>query len=429
MRVGYLNQPWDCGIPPNPGESIGIWTWQVARCLVRSSCEVLVCARRDAREAAARTWEGVRYARFPLIPSKPQRLLSAAERRFYRLPNPRRPGFASSARYLAYAIWGARTFRSNVCDVVHIHNFSQFVPLARRLNPQARIVLHMHCDWLAQLDRTMIDRRLRHADAILACSEYVAANIRARFPHHADRCTTVFEGTDLKEFHADGRERNASGEERIVFVGRISPEKGLHVLLEAFERVVARRPTARLEIIGPESVAPMEFIVALSDDSAVQGLSRFYSGNYAGFLRQRVRSSLDKHVRFVGTVPHYEVAERLRRADVCVVPSVWNEPFGMPAIEAMAVGLPVVASRAGGLTEIVSDGETGILVEPDNPSALAEALVRLLEDRPRARAMGGAGRQRVEETFSWESITEKLKALYAALCYGARACDGYGSDR
>jgi spore coat protein SA len=423
VRVGYLNQPWDSGIPPDPGESIGLWTWEVARLLARS-CDVLVCARRRKGEPATGTWEGVRYLRFPLIPAKADRWLSAAAQQFYRFRDARQPRFASTVHHLVYAMQAGRAFRAHACDVVHIHNFSQFVPVVRRLNPQAKIVLHMNCNWLAQLDARMIDRRLRHADAILGCSEYVTGNTRARFPHHADRCMTVYNGVNPQEFYPNGRQPNASTGGHVVFVGRISPEKGLHVLLEAFERVAARRPDVSLEVIGPEFVAPMDFIVALSEDRRVRGLSRFYAGSYPEHLRRQVRGPLQRRVSFVGAAPHHEVVERLRKADVCVVPSVWSEPFGMPAVEAMAISLPVVASRAGGLTEIVMDGETGLLAEPDNPSTLAEALLRLLEDGALARAMGRAGRQRVEQMFSWEGISETVKRCYAALCSGVSTRDG-----
>ena len=415
MKVGYLNQPWDSSLPPDPSESLAIWTWEVARCMARSS-EVVVAGRRRVGEANRATREGVRYIRFLQIPSSADRWLSEPVRRLYGLRDVRHPWFASSLYQLAYAVGAAWTFRAEACDVVHIHNFSQFVPIVRRLNPRTKIVLHMNCDWLAQLDRKMIDRRLEHADAIIGCSEFVTANIRARFPHHADRCMTVYNGVDLRQFHPNGNQPKSSTGGRIVFVGRISPEKGLHVLLEAFERVAVIRPDASLEIVGGEWVAPIDYIVNLSDDPIVRGLRRFYEGNgYPDYLRRRVRGPLVGRVSFSGALPHSAMVERMGKADLCVVPSVWGEPFPLTTVEAMAMGLPVVASQVGGLPEAVSDGMTGLLAEPDNPSALAEAMLRLLDDRALARAMGRAGRERAEQMFSWESIARGLKACYATL--------------
>ncbi len=382
------------------------------------SSEVVVVGRRSLGEANRLTWESVQYIRLLGISSRANHWLSEPVRRLYGLRNVRQPWVASSLYQLVYAVSAARTFRAEACDLVHIHNFSQFVPIVRRLNPQAKIVLHMNCDWLAELDREMIDRRLKYADAILGCSEHVTQKIRARFPNYADRCMTVFNGVDPRRFRSNGSHPEASTRgSRIIFVGRISPEKGLHVLLEAFERVAVLRPNASLEIVGPAAVAPMEYIVNLSTDPIVRGLRRFYEANgYLDYLQRQVRGPLVGRVSFVGELPHSSVVERLRQADLCVVPSVWPEPFGIPAAEAMATGLPVVASRVGGLTEIVEDGVTGLLAEPDNPAVLAEAMLRLMDDRTLATAMGRAGRERAAQIFSWDSIAAILKTRYTALC-------------
>jgi spore coat protein SA len=415
VKVGFLNQPWDGSLPPNPGESLAIWTWEVGRCLARSR-DVVVVARRHRTEPGRVTQEGVEYIRIPLLPARVDRLATSVLVHLRRVGGVRMPIFATSMRYLGFAVSAARAFRANRCDVVHIHNFSQFVPIVRRFNPRARIVLHMNCDWLTQLKHEVIDSRLRHADAILGCSEYVTGNIRTRFPHYAARCVTVYNGAELNQFYPGDSRRTGSSGTRIIFVGRISPEKGVHILLDAFERVVRIVPDAQLEIIGGAWVAPREFIVDLSDEPAVRRLSCFYDTNYLTSLHLRIRGPLEKRVSFAGGIPHSVVLERMREANVSVVPSVWSEPFGMPAVEAMAMGIPVVASRVGGLTEIVKEGITGLLVQPDDPPALANALLRIIADKGMAEAMGRAGRERVDQLFSWNGIAERVQALYDTLC-------------
>src|ERR1700731_2892725 len=129
----------------------------------------------------------------------------------------------------------AGAFRTQACDVVHIQNFSQFVPLVRRINPQARIVLHMHSDWLVQLDRYLIEPRLADTDQIVENSEYVTGAIRKHFPNHALRCDTVYNGVDIDAFYPPAKDAFCSKRDLIVWVGRLSPEKGVHVLLDAFE--------------------------------------------------------------------------------------------------------------------------------------------------------------------------------------------------
>lgn len=98
-----------------------------------------------------------------------------------------------------------------------------------------------------------------------------------------------------------------------------------------------------------------------------------------------------------------------------VLPSL-VESFGLPVVEAMAAGLPVVASRIGGMPEVLVEGKTGLLVEPDSPASLAQALLRVLNDPALAEAMGRAGRIRAEELFSWDGAVRSLKTHYAALC-------------
>ena len=108
-----------------------------------------------------------------------------------------------------YAKRAANAFLRDGCGVVHVHQFSQFAPIIRSANPQAKIVLHMHSDWLIQLDRKMIAERLRVTDAIVGCSEYVTNNIRTAFPEYANRCVTVFNGVDVENINVAGeRARN-----------------------------------------------------------------------------------------------------------------------------------------------------------------------------------------------------------------------------
>jgi glycosyltransferase involved in cell wall biosynthesis len=329
----------------------------------------------------------------------------------------RRPLFASGLYYLGYALQVANDLGDRACDVVHVQNFSQFVPVIRALNPGVRIVLHAHCEWLTQLDRRMIERRLRQADLVVGCSEYITRKIRQRFPQFADRCQTVSNGVDVGRFF--GRNGHAApgegGDKRLLFVGRISPEKGVHVLLDAFQKVVERCPRARLEVVGPQGAAPIEFIVGLADDPRVSGLASFYQGDYFSRLRGRLSSDALGRVSFKGHVAHSRLSDHYRNADVLINPSL-SEAFGMSLVEAMAAGVPVVATRVGGVPEVVEDGKTGLLVEPGDASALAGAILRLLTDDGLRRSMGEAARRRAVERYSWEAVADRLWHHYKTVC-------------
>jgi glycosyltransferase involved in cell wall biosynthesis len=133
-------------------------------------------------------------------------------------------------------------------------------------------------------------------------------------------------------------------------------------------------------------------------------------------LRQRTRAlALENHVDFVGRVPHEDVPRLMQQFDIFVMPSVCREAFGVAAIEASSCELPIVASNVGGVPEAVLDSETGILVDPLNPVALAEACIELI-DHPSLRcAMGKAGRQFVLDRFRAEDTGAKMETLYNSL--------------
>jgi glycosyltransferase involved in cell wall biosynthesis len=275
--------------------------------------------------------------------------------------------------------------------------------------------------WLAQLDGNVINRRLRHADAIIGCADYITDHVRTKFPHYAERCATVYNGTDLYESSSQSDElgKGRSGK-RFIFLGRVSPEKGIHILVDAFKTVVAREPEAELVIIGGAHIPPLSFIVEQSSDPMVRDLRRFYTSDYLEYLRSQADGTIGDRISLVGYVPHNQLISYLRSADVLVQPSVWGEPFGMPMIEAMAAGLPVIASRAGGLRESVVDGKTGLLVDPNNPVALADAMLRVIAEKEMAHDMGAAGAARAKELFSWGVVAARLRSLYEALNSGRR---------
>jgi glycosyltransferase involved in cell wall biosynthesis len=416
MKIGFINQPWDNLRPPHVEGSITLITWEFARRLARSS-HVSVCISGSPGDPAHERWEGIQFHRFRLTPDN---WLLERPRRACGVKASRKEYIASSLYYAVYALRSARRLNADACNIIHIHNFSQFLPITRLFNRRAKIVLHMNCDWLAQFDWELTNRRLRHADAIIGCADYITDHVKVRFPNYAERCATLYNGADVNNF-APSPERTTEKREgkRFIFAGRVSPEKGVHVLLDAFKSVVAREPEAELKILGGAYIPPLSFIVEQSSDPVVRGLSRFYNSDYMEELRGQAAATLGDRVSFVGFVPHSELGTFLTEADVFVQPSVWGEPFPLAVLEAMAARLPVVASRTGGLAESVVDGRTGLLVEPNNPAVLADAMLRLIRDKKKAQNMGAAGEERARELFSWDVLVGRLTGIYNALVSGS----------
>jgi glycosyltransferase involved in cell wall biosynthesis len=286
---------------------------------------------------------------------------------------------------------------------VHIMNYSQFVPVVRRIHPKAKIVLHMQCEWVSQLDAREMEARIQHADLIIGCSEYITKKIAEAFPRFASRCVTVPNAADVVP---EGGSRPDS--KTVLFVGRLSPEKGLHDLIDAFHLVLQRFPDARLHLVGGAGSAPIELMVELSKEPQVRALRKFYEKNgygakdpYLGMLEKAAGAELGKRILFRGRVGHDQIERAYEEAAVLVNPSL-SESFGISLVEAMMRRIAVVATRTGGMTYTVDPGVTGYLVEPANPAALADAICEVLADPERARKMGEAGRVKAVEKFSWE---------------------------
>ncbi len=179
-------------------------------------------------------------------------------------------------------------------------------------------------------------------------------------------------------------------EPRLAYAGRLSAEKGVDTLLRAFKRLLGHIPGARLEIVGD---GPLR--------DRLQELAR--------------RLGINDDVDFAGPLPTTEMERRLETAWVQAVPSKWDEPFGMVAIEAMMRGTAVLASNGGGLRDIVRNGETGLLVAHNNVAAWASALTHLLSDRDRCEAMGAAGRKVALDEYTVDHKIDRILSLYEKL--------------
>jgi len=176
----------------------------------------------------------------------------------------------------------------------------------------------------------------------------------------------------------------------VAFAGRLVREKGADVLVRAFARVVKELPDARLLLAG--------------------------EGPERNHLKKLIANlNLSQSISMLGHLPHPELERKFSTAWVQAVPSLWEEPFGIVAAESMMRGTTVVASNSGGLTEIVQDGQTGILVPPGDDVALAEALVSLLRNRDLAEQMGRAGREVALTHFSETTFIDKFIRLYEML--------------
>jgi len=297
-----------------------------------------------------------------------------------------------------FAIW--RLCRRRRYDIVHVHwpmPHALFGATARA-TCGARLVtlwygaelrwVQVSLPWM----RWLVRWALRTSDAVVAISTYTAGEARriADVPVRVIPYTVGL--SDAGHLPAPPPARK-DGAFNVLFVGRLVERKGVAGLVDAVRRLPAS-VRARLEIVGdgPERVRLDAQIraAALQDRVALRG---------------RI-SAADLRAAYAG-------------ADVLVLPSVLDsgndtEGLGVVLLEAMSYGVPVIASRIGGIPDIVVDGETGLLVPPGDPAALAAALERLAGDAALASQLSAAGQRHVRAEFSWERIVDRWLECYAA---------------
>jgi glycosyltransferase involved in cell wall biosynthesis len=222
-------------------------------------------------------------------------------------------------------------------------------------------------------------------------------------------------------------------EKRILYAGAVSSHKGLHVLLDAFSIVVKEYSEVRLDVVGVQSNYPLAENFDLQDRELIESVYPFYTydwisklkaklalapvdaGTYLAHLKQQLSAEASKKVTFRGFVPRPELIDFYYDADVFAFVPIWNEGFGIPPIEAMAAGVPVVATRSGAIPETVKDQQTGFLVDKNDSRALAESILKLLHDDDLRAKMGRVARDWVLDNFTWDKVAEKMYKYYSDL--------------
>ena len=238
-----------------------------------------------------------------------------------------------------------------------------------------------------------LDKLVQAATAVVTETDYSEKFLREGFPERADRIHRIYNGLNLAEF---GRATFSSDPPLIVAIGRLIVKKGFTNLIRACALLVERGRSFRCEIFGE---GPLE-----KD------------------LRAQIEElGLQERVQPLGPRQQHELRARLANASVFVLPSVPEAEGGMdnlPTVimEAMAAGLPVVSTTIGGIPEMVVEGETGFLVQPDDVPALSEALEKITNDRSLGQRLGQAGHERAQQLFS---IEKNVRELYALIGSGA----------
>jgi glycosyltransferase involved in cell wall biosynthesis len=277
-------------------------------------------------------------------------------------------------------------------DIVHGQSIAMGVAgfLAKKCLRKPYVVYGRGSDvYLSWLFKGLISRLvLKNADAVIALTQDMKREMQKSWNRDI---WVIPNGIDLEGFDNLPRDemraklRAKANEKLIIFVGRLRPAKGLKYLIKAIDIVKQSDQSARLLLVG--------------------------EGPEEESLKRLVRKlNLESYLEFVGQIQNEEVPRYMAAADILVLSSL-SEGFPVTVLEAMASGLPIVATRVRGLPETIEDGQNGFLVEPKNPGQIADRLLRLLGN-DELRASISANNRDKAKGYSWEKITARLEQVY-----------------
>lgn len=381
--------------PERNPDGIATYTFALAKALFEHGCRVHVISlgEADRSELVEGIW------RHWVKPSK----LGA---RFYL--EPQFPVVAKNIGYAA-AVW--RKVRElderHGIDIVEASSWN-IEGLVIALDGRIPFVVHVHTalfqaieaqGWAENDDlRLSVDLEERQsllADEVITSTRAAARSIVAKYRSRPAHMGIVPLGLDLQGVFRPSQPGVAR---RVLFVGRLEPRKGIGTLLDAIPRVIDCIPGAEFDIVGKD---------VMSVDSPVPQWRKAHRG-------------LQKHVRFHGEVPRAVLDDLYERCDLLAGPSRY-ESFGLTFVEAMARGKAIVGTTGGGIPEVVQDGETGLLVAPDDPAALSEAIVSLLRDDEYRQRLGRAGYGRYQSEFTAWRMAGRMLAIYREVIARRRA--------
>ncbi len=294
--------------------------------------------------------------------------------------------------------WLVRLMQRAEIKIVHTHMYASSISgiVAAKLAGVPIIITHMHAlhEWRTKQRIWIAAKLFNRADKVVAVSNVIKQGLVEKLHLEPQKIVTIHNGIDLNGFSKPvdvDRQKEKLGLEKdeLVFgaIGRLVRFKGFSYLLEAVKIINSQLPNFKLVIVG--------------------------GGELEQELKQKAQAlGITDKVIFTGRQDN--VLPFLAIFDIMVISSI-TEGFGIAALEAMAMGKAVVASRVGGIPEVVEDGVSGLLVPPEKPAALAEAIIKLIENPGLRETMGQAGRIRVEKFFSIQRVFEQTVTLYQNL--------------
>lgn len=387
MRITHIASK-DLPVPPIRGGAVQLWIEKIASCLAtRHDVQVIspwVPELPLTEKIGNLTYTRIRFGR-------------AYTRIFQKILG------VDPLDYGSRIAEEATTFRP---DVVHIHGGgSQWIPkLRKKLGRSVPIVVHLHNDPGEELHKWRY-RDWQVSITFVACSHFIRQAAIQHLGISAETCKVVHNGVDTSEFfpYWERQDMRKQGRARygipigalvLIFAGRVAPEKGPQRLARAAAPLMEANQNLWIVFAGGYKDQP--------DPRKMDWYQTYQS------IKQSLANAWDRVV-FTGHISPYEMPHIFISGDIFVGPAEWNEPFGMVYVEAMASGLPVVATKRGGIPEVVNSG-VGELV--DHPDQLTGTIAKLVDNEELRELKAHTARRRAQDSFDWSVVCQNIEALY-----------------
>lgn len=288
-------------------------------------------------------------------------------------------------RYNTYVVLAGLFARRKKIKIIHVHNRPNYIPIIKRLNPQAKVMLHMHNDHVLGLNNKQVKELYKNCDKVISVSGYIQEGILRKGKEHnldfADKCSVLLNGSNPDHFVKIEPANN----NQVLFIGRLDETKGIKQLIEAILLVKKRIPSVKLIIAGSA------------------GFGKMGDSPFVLSLKESTKNDT-KNFDFLGYVNHSEIPDLFKEVALYCIPSIWNDPCPLSVIEGMASGIPMIVGNKGGIPEEVED--TAIKMNCEDVSKLAETIVYALEHKTEMKLMADKAHHRFINNFTWRHVVK-----------------------
>ncbi|MBN2440488.1 MAG: glycosyltransferase family 4 protein [Spirochaetales bacterium] len=383
-------------VPPTQGGAVETWVHEISKHFKLDNYEISIFSRPTTATDTDITYHYIRWSTMDRVFNKIKNRCSKK--------NPLRH-IAKIQNVYAYSNKISRILKKKSFDIIYIHNEPNLINTLK-FPKGSRVVLHMHNNHLCDRAlRFFYKKTIKKTDKVIFVSQFLRNEAEKIFPQYKNKFTTIYNGTDTELFKPYDRSninellsmiKFDNNCKYILYTGRLNHDKGVHILIEAFKIVNKMREDLKLIICG------------------TSWFKNEKKDKYTRHL-EKIASPVKDSIIFTGFLSHDLLCYLYSAVDIFVFPALWQEPFGLVLIEAMAAETFVIASNVGAIPEIFRNEDPNTLFPSGNITELVKKLIYYLDNGEIRKQMAKALRHNVINNFTWEKVYNNVTSTFEEL--------------